>query len=385
MNTSSEHLTRKEEQELSDERVLSDIRQSIRAREESGIPADIDIRALAVLGVEQFWAERDKLAGIGDEADSPASMPNPVDAHMARSLQPSMGDDILLSFQLASRKLAALQDRAFAEKVLPALPIIAILVVLLFFPSFPRASAKLFQNVNFAQVIGLCAVLLGCLLGFLSQRQREQWVQAGGRGLRYFAGITSGVMLGVALVIIVGLQRDNVARDIQTQEIVSTQLLDVARTTIETGRFEEGPEQPQIITLDNKKTVRVSSRKSDQGKLVYRAEGEGLPSPIEVKIDKNSGELSLLNEGGDAEKKAEFFVGKVEEVSDNKLTLSIKDEKGTVKSLSFAINSLVLKPSRGQRVFVTVDVASNTATGIEKVADDTPKSPPEDTKKEGAN
>jgi hypothetical protein len=124
----------------------------------------------------------------------------------------------------------------------------------------------------------------------------------------------------------------------------------------------------------------VTRKVINKDRLVYRAEGEGLPSPIEVRIDKNSGELSLMKEDG-TEKTTEFFVGRVEAISDNKLTLRVKDDKGNESSLSIAINSLVFKPTEGQRVFVTVDSASKTATDIERVADDAQKTPPEGAKK----
>ena len=362
---------------MSDERVLHDILRSLKARESSDILTDNEVRSLAVQGVEQYWLERDALAGQRVRKPIP----------LLEQLE--MGDDIALSFQLANQKLADLQERFITEKVLLVLPCILVGLVLLLFPSFPNTNARLFQNDKLAQLIGLSTVLLGSILGIVAQWKREHWMYEWRRGLRYFMGLFAGALFATSMVIIVGLQREHTSKALQLtaaalqQSMGESEILDVARNKIEEGKFENSSGETQILTLNNQKTVKMIPREINRDRLVYRAEGEGLPSPIEIQIDKTSGELSLLKEGGDKEKTAEFFVGEVDEITKDKLTLKITDEKGNKRSLSFALNSLMSYPSKGQRVFVAVDPASNTATEIEKVTADAPKSSSDDAKKGG--
>jgi len=382
MSTSSQDLTDKEEQELSDERVLNDIRRSLKAREASEIGMDIDVRALAIQGVEKYWLERDILAGIVTDEEAVAGrVPADATAMLKMRASLSMGDDIAMSFRLASRKLADLQNRFVAEKALLMLPVIVVGLVLLIFPSFPNTDARLFKNDKLAQSIGLCAVLLACLLGLITQRQREYWMQEWRTRLRYLMGFFAGIMFASALLIIVGLQRVTAEKAFQ-QEIGSAGVLDRARDKIEAGRFDDTPQQqPEIITLANKKTVKMRVKEIKQDGVVYWAEGEGLPSPVEIQINKNSGEMSLVKEDGNKEKTAEFFVGNIATISENKLELKVKDEQGNDSIKSVSRNSLKFDPIQGERVFVTIDPVSQTATGIEKVAKEAPAPSPEGAKK----
>lgn len=361
MSTSRDLIPTREEEELSDEQILADIRRSL---ESPKIPANIDTDALALGALEQYWADRAK--GAIDEKGE-------------------WVDDIALSFRLASRKLAELQGATILENVLLIVPFLAVAVLFVFFPSLLDPVAKVFRDETAVRVVCVLAVLL-CLTAFASKRSRETWVRTGQKGLRYAMPALAGVLLATLWVAFVGLQRHQQQEELralalrheqefkarterQEQElkalwVAEDSILKFSLAKIESGSFENTSRETQTLPMSGKRPLRLTPSKISSDRLEYKAVAEGLPAPIEIKINKNSGALSVLKEDGRSETTSEFFVGTVAQVTDNKLTLTIKDEQGKEKSLTVALNSMVTKPTPGQKIFVAVNSKNNTATEV---------------------
>jgi hypothetical protein len=347
------------EEELSDEQVLADIRASLEA---PSIPSSIDTRALVLGALERYWADREK--GVIDQKGE-------------------LVDDIAMSFRLASRKLAELQGASFLETALFIVPLVAAALIPFLFPSVLTFVSKVFRDGKSVQILWFSSALLLCLLAFVRQWTRGKLAGAGRSALTYSAPALSGVLLATSWIAATGLQRhqreelshqreelrhQNERFEVMSLKMAEDPLLKLSLAKIESGNFEKTPDVSQTIPLSDKRTLQLKPKDISPERLVYRAQVEGLPAPIEIKINKHSGAISLVKEDGTPETTSKFYVGKVEKVTDDNLTFTVKNEQGVEESLTFALSSmLVKKPAQGQKVFVAVDSKNNVVTEVVEV------------------
>ena len=99
--------------------------------------------------------------------------------------------------------------------------------------------------------------------------------------------------------------------------------------------------------------------------VVYQATSDALAAPLQIKLDKNSGEISILKDGG-AEETTKFYVGTVEAITENEFTLKVQGEEQRV---TISLSGSTYRPVKGQKVFVATDPTTNTATKIDDVPD----------------
>lgn len=347
------------EEELSDEQVLTDIRASLEA---PGIPSSIDTRALVLGALEQYWADREKGA-IDQEGE--------------------LVDDIAMSFRLASRKLAELQAASVLETALFIVPLVAAALISFLFPSVLTFASKVFRDGRSVQILWFSSALLLCLLAFVHRWAREKLAGVGRSSLIYLAPSLAGVLLATSWIAATGLQRhqreelshqrevlrhQNEELEVLSLKAAEDPLLKLSLAKIESGSFEKTPDVSQTIRLSNKRTLQLTPKNISADHLVYQARVEGLPAPIEIKINKHSGAISLVKEDGTPETTSKFYVGKVEKVTDDKLTFTVKDEQGVEESLTVALSSMLIKkPAQGQKVFVAIDSKNNVATEVVEV------------------
>jgi hypothetical protein len=88
--------------------------------------------------------------------------------------------------------------------------------------------------------------------------------------------------------------------------------------------------------------------------VIYRAEGGTLPAPMEAKIYRNEGVISIMR-GDEPEVKTRFFVGIVGQVSKDTLTLLMSCANGTTTAINLSMNGEVNMPFVGQRVFAATE------------------------------
>lgn len=342
----SEDLIRTEE-ELSQEQVLADIRRSLEAPR---IPSDVDTQALALGALERYWDERAK--GAIDERGK-------------------LVDDIALSFKLASRKLAALQGASILETALLIAPLLVAALFVVAFPRLQGVAAKVFHDERSVQLIWIFSAVLVFMLAFAGKWSLETLSRTGQRAWPYTTFSLAGLLLATSWLAPVGLQKhQELELKALKWSVAEDELQKFSRAKIESGSFENTPRETQTISMSNRRTLRLTPRKITPERLEYEAEGEGLPAPVEIKINKHSGALSMVGEDGEKETTSEFYVGTVDKVTDNELTFTVKDEQGKESSLTFALSALATKPTKGQKVFVAVDSKDKTAIDVVTVKAD---------------
>lgn len=360
MNTHEDALTHTEEEELSDERVLANIQRRMRA---ATIPQEFDARALAARAVEQYWADRER--GVMDREGRPL-------------------DDILLANRVALRRLRG-DDGSDALNLLAiVLPLTVAVVILLLYPSLLAAVARLSQQPGL--IIAVIALLLAVIvtLGFAEARLKQKWLEEGKPSRRGPIWLSVGGLFALTVTLAMGLDNARVQRlaaeeraaRIRAEE--DKRLAEEAKRRAEedlaaaaqqgiiqfshekmrefekSGSLTEAPGQVQTIPVGKKK-IQVTQKKDSSSRgdaVVYRAEGEPLPEPVEIKLNKESG---LLKVEGSSEESLRFYAAVVKSTSGDTLTLSVKDENGVETELSWNRGTLTFQPTVGQRLFVVVD------------------------------
>ncbi len=167
-------------------------------------------------------------------------------------------------------------------------------------------------------------------------------------------------------------QERNSTQELETAEtapptLAEERMLDASRNTMKQksrrDRFVDPSRLPRTISYGNY-NARLVLQKSYQDKAVYRVNSEAGTYPIEFSIDKQTGSVSLLEEH-ETEEMRRFFVGVVEDIVDDYLTLKVSDEQGVVRSISLSVDNTISRPSKGQRIFVATYLDSNRVTELE--------------------
>jgi len=346
MNTST-NLTSAQEEALNDEQLLDDIRRTVKA---VTIPKELDFRALAVQATDQYWSDREK-GLINREGERV--------------------NDIAIAYRAAQRRMVDPLKETLVEAAFALIPSVIIIIVLWLLPvQFGRNRYVIFGYLLLA-LTGLVASLL------IAKRivQAYRGIEERPSYIEYTIGALAGGLLAAALSGSLSLQEKIVNRQAHEElktaslELAQNRMLDLSRVTMEqklnTGELNGIPQPSQPLEPNNKRNLRITSDKISRDKLVYRAESEELPAPLEVKIDKNTGAISLLKDGM-VEERAKFFVGTVEEVSisSHTFTLKVSGEQGVEKILALSYSPSVSQPIQGQSVFVVTDPDVKEATAI---------------------
>lgn len=371
MNTHKNALTHTEE-ELSEEQILTDIQRRIQA---ATLPQEFDARALAVRAVKQYWADRER--GVIDRQGRPL-------------------DDIIIANRAAIRRIREYEGGGQLTNFLAvALPPLVAIVVLVLSPSILNAGAWLFRQDSAVKISALL-LLLGIVgLGALDSRLKEKWLDEGKLYQHHMVGLLVGGLFAATVTLAIGQQTEqgkrraaeaqaarqraeeelrNVEEEFRTfsskaarQEIIALSR-DKLQEQIKTGSFNESS-SPAETTLPVTQ-IKMTRKNISKNNVVYVAEGEPLPEPVEIMLNKESGHLKTE---GSSEEKLRFYAAVVKDTSGNALTLSVKDEDGKETSLTWAPNDLKFHPKPGQRVFVVVDAKTNKATEVTEFEPDSKK------------
>jgi len=368
MNPHREILTQtEEEEELSDERILANIERRMRAPK---LPPGFDARALAVRAAEQYWADRAE--GIIDREGRPI-------------------DDIILANRVALRRLRDDEDGSQAMNLLAfALPLTAAIVVLLRYPSF--LNGPLFQQSNL--IVTFIVVLLAAivLVVIAEPKLKQKWLEAGKSSRPQWLWLLTGGLLALTMTLGMGFQNGKVQRlaakdraDRQraeerlkslTEEVSNQGILQFSHKKMweieKTGGIKETPDLVETIPVGSKKInfIRKKDANSHANAVVWRAEGEPLPEPLELSLNKESGRIKIE---GSSEETLRFYAAVVKEALNDKLTLIVKDENGHDKELPWNTKGLPFQPVVGQRLFVVVDPKTNMPTEVTQFKPDVKK------------
>lgn len=361
MNTHRNALTPTEE-ELSDEQVLADIQRRMRA---ATIPQEFDARALAARAVGQYWADRER--GVINREGRPVS-------------------DILLANRMALRRLRDEEHGGEMMNVLAvALPPLAAIVILLLFPSLLNTGAALFRQPGFVKGGVLLLLLLVVVIAVADLKLRDKWLEEGHPSKHNIMGLLVGGLLAATVSLTVGHQTEN-ARERASQEqaarqraeeekqrteeayrtfsskVARQEIIELSRDKMQEqleGSLNKNSNPVETLPVGDKK-IKVTRRNDSSNNVVYRAEGEPLPEPVEIMLNKESGRLKTE---GSSEEKLRFYAAVVKDTSGNVLTLSIKDQDGRQTELTWT-KPLTFQPDKGQILFVVVDSKTNEPTEV---------------------
>lgn len=346
--TMSQHqadLTRAEDKDPTDEEFLEDIRRTIR---EVTVPDGLDVGALAWQAVEKYWDGREK--GVIDR-------------------EGVLIDNAELVNNIAIRRLAEPTKRVLWNMVLTLLLPLAALLALLFSPSFYKATAELVTGYRPSYIAVGALVVIAVLLGFKWVMQSESLTlsQQTMMSLMNGVGATAIVLMSAGFTLQIEATRQQALK----VSLAAQRMLEFSRITMEqkirTGNYEASPPPVQTVPLDEAETLQVTKTVTKDKVVTYKARSNEFPATIEVRIDKDSGEVSVL-EDEKRENKAKFFVGTVINVSGNSFILRVDEGQGGPRELKLAINQLPAPAVSDQKVFVTTDPEGKVATQIIGVA-----------------
>lgn len=360
MNTHRDTLT--PEEGLSDEQIFNDIQRRMRV---ATITQEFDARALAVRAVEEYWVGRERGA---------------VDR------EGNILDDIYLANVMAERKLRNEERSGEAVSVLAVvLPLLGVMLALWLFPSLLNIPAGLSQQgslVNAAIVLTLACVLIVALV---DSRLKERWLENGNVSKHRLMALSVGVLLAATVTLAICQQTERGRRRVAEEQaarrraeedkrraeerleafssqIARATILDHSREVMQeqhkTGSFENSSPSVETLPVGNQK-IHLTQQRVSRDAVTYKAEGEPLPKPVVITMNKESGRV--IEEGKETER---FYAAVVKDTSGDTLTLSVRNEDGSGSDLTWPRGSLAFHPSVGQRLFVVVDPVTNRPTGV---------------------
>ncbi|HEX8720967.1 MAG TPA: hypothetical protein VF736_10085 [Pyrinomonadaceae bacterium] len=376
MSTHEDSLTHTEEAELTDEQILSDMQRRMRA---ATLEREFDARSLAVRVSELYSAGRER--GVIDERGY-------------------VLDDILLA-NLAS--IHRLRDDEGSEAVnffVIALPVVGVIITLLLFPSLLNMSGGLFQRTGL--VVGVIMTLLAGVVAvaLFDSKCRERWLEEGKLFRHHQMALLVGVMIAGIVTVMLGHQTEKAgelaAREREARHraeearlraedelksvslnskrarsiIAHERLFDFSREVMQeqqkTGSFEKAS-HPETLPVGDKK-IKVTQQNVSRDEVKYRAEGEPLPKPVEITMNKESGRV--LEEGKET---GRFYAAVVKDNSGGTLRLSVRNGDGSENSLTWPTESLGFQPIVGQKLFVVVDPKTNRPVDVTEFEPDSKK------------
>jgi hypothetical protein len=352
MSTHSPNLTTNKDEE-NIERILDDLRRNTRT--DVAAAGEINPRAIAAQAVKKYWADREQ--GIIDREGDP------------------IDDNEGMLHRLARRRMISPQQEFAAAALFTLGPLLLIIIVMWFSPSLLKVNKETLYSDKIIIAIAALLALLSLLVSSFALRANRREPD----GLRLGTGASPHSMVYltvgfagaslIALFLGYALQKEEAslrAEKETTQTLAQERLIDITRSKIEqleSPDFDNSSPPPEeTVQLSNKKSMKIVSKPVVRGKkeLKYEVSSEELAAPLQIRIDKNSGEMSVLRDGK-PEATTIFYVGVVESASDSSLNLKVEGREG---SISLPLSNLVPKPSPGQKVFVAFDLKSKSTTDI---------------------
>jgi uncharacterized membrane protein YhaH (DUF805 family) len=357
MSTHSHPLTHPED-EQNIEKILDDLRRNAVT---DVTPGEINPRAIAAQAVKQYWDDRAK--GILDREGEP------IDAEA----------DAAMVARIASRRIVTPWHEFIVEVLFTLGPPLLIIAGIWFLPAVFKIDREVLYSKKL--VISLITILIALSLLALSAAVRiyRRWHDGVKRtpiSLQYSMGSIFGGLVSAAIIVMTleyGFQQEKnsqmvrkdlqvVKKDLQAANTVVAkgQLIVFSRSEMEqlgTGGTENTSQQPEnFVQLGNQKKLPIV-KKGTHDRPVYEVNSEELDAPLQVQINKNSGQMSIVKDGRTETTK--FYVGVVEKASEGSFTITFKNEQGVDTTKIFPLSDLLSKPERGQKVFVAYDPDKN--------------------------
>jgi hypothetical protein len=281
---------------------------------------------------------------------------------------------------MALRRLRDEDSGEVTNTLAVVLPPVVAVIVLLVFPSIPTLGGRLFRQDGLVTAVIVILLAAIVVLGVVASKLEERWLVGGNRFLRHAMAFLVGGLLACSVILGNGLRLERV-QQLAAEERAAKQhaeedkqraennlksfSADVARQQMlqfshekmqeleKNGSLKGTSQSVETIPVGNKH-IQVTRKNAHQNasEVVYRAEGEPLPEPVEIMLNKETGQLKVE---GSSENPLRFYAAVVKKSSGDTITLSIKDEHGNESDLSWALNALSFQPTIGQRLFVVVD------------------------------